>query len=455
MIRVVIVGALGGDEGKGKCVDEMVNYAKSQNDGKRIVTIRYQGGANAGHTLYVQGKDGKLKRFITHSAPSGLASNVDCAVGPDVAFDPLQFYEELKEAKQIFDYKGKILISERTGVLLDYHKQLDAWRESNEKRKIGTTKSGIGPFYEDNARRTTRITFKDYVSDKFTHRLKDVLELKKTELEKIGIKSDEYHDKILKEHDDVRKQLAPFAQRLEYRMQEYVENGDHVIIEGSQGSLLDVNMGTIPDITSSHLLAPHAFPSLGLSRKDFKIICVEKVYPTRVGEGYLPTLQTDGFGAQTVKRGGEFGATTGRQRRVGYPDWLLAKRAALLNDADLFYITRTDVVSGQELKVCVEYDVDGKKIAEVPLDISTVKPVYLEKTYKFKLWDGHEDVSNVLDIHEKLEPLRKKIVEGGYDNLPKELKEYIEEHDKFIGCKTVGISLGPATGETVLRTELL
>lgn len=455
MVKLGIVGALGGDEGKGKVVDEMVNYAKELNDGKRIIVIRFQGGANAGHTLYVKGKDGQLKQFITHSSPSGLASNVDIAIGPDVAFNPINFYEEITSAKEIFGFNKEVLISERTGILFDHHKMIDAYREDNAVKKIGTTKSGIGPFYEDNARRNTRITFNDYVSDNFSKKLKEVLDIKKLELEVIGIDISKYYNETILKHEKIRKELKKYSCRLEYKLQDYLKRDDHIIIEGAQGSILDINMGTIPDVTSSHLLLPYAFPSLGLSRKDFKIICVEKIYPTRVGSGYLPTLSEDGFGDSTVTRGGEFGATTGRKRRVGYPDWVLAKRAALLNDADLFYLTRIDVVQGEELKVCNEYDIDGEKSIEVPLELSLAKPVYMDKTFTFRLWENVDNVSKALEVHDELSPLRQKIIKGGYTNLPQGLKDFVEEHDKFVGCKTLGISLGPATGETVLRKEFL
>jgi len=455
MVRLAIVGALGGDEGKGKVVDEMVNYAKSLSKDKRTIVIRFQGGANAGHTLYVPDKDGNIKEFITHCAPSGLVSNVDIAIGPDVAFNPLLFHEEVSAAKETFGYDKDVLISERTGILFDHHKMIDAYREQKDARKIGTTKSGIGPFYEDNARRTTRVTFADYVSDKFSEKLMAALETKKTELEAMGMDIVEYHKKTVEQHENIRQELSKYVVRLEYKLQEYINRDDNIIIEGAQGTLLDVNMGTIPDVTSSHLLLPHAFPSLGLSRKDFKIICVEKIYPTRVGNGVLPTLDEETFGEGTITRGGEFGATTGRKRRVGYPDWVLTKRAALLNDVDFFYITRFDVVQGSTLKVCTNYNIDGEIVPEVPLDLSIVKPVYMDKTFNFRLWNDVDDVSKALDVHEQLSPIRQKIIQDGYDNLPKELKDFVEEHDKFLGAKTLGISIGPATGETVLRKELL
>ena len=180
-ILEVIVGLEWGDEGKGKIVDARAAYAMSHYPSKRTVIVRFQGGPNAGHSIYVRRDDSSLQKFVMHAAPSGLTSNTDVAIGPQVAFDPERFIEELNSARSLFNYHGRVLISERTGMLLDYHRKLDAWREQGEQG-IGTTKSGIGPFYEDNARRTTRITFHDYISNKLMKRLYEVLKSKQEEL---------------------------------------------------------------------------------------------------------------------------------------------------------------------------------------------------------------------------------------------------------------------------------
>ena len=446
------VGLQWGDEGKGKIVDERVVYAQSLGDGKKVVVVRYQGGANAGHSVYVRTSSGELRKFVTHSAPSGLTSNADIAIGPHVAFNPLKFVAEVDEARRVFGYSGRILISERVGVLMDYHQKIDAWREGQQDGQgIGSTKQGIGPFYEDNARRTTRITFSEYLSNDFPHKLKRVLELKKRELEEVDALYDNYTEWLVAEHEQARKALHPFAERLEYRLTEYLEEGNHIIIEGAQGTGLDVDMGTIPEQTASHLLAPHAFPTIGLPRSVFTIYGVEKIYPTRVGKGHFPTLACDAFGDYVTENAGEFGATTGRKRRAGYPDWVFVYRAARINDCDEIYIMRADNVQDQDLKVCIAYQLpDGTLSTEVPLILEGVQPVYSPRTYRWHLFDGPSNLSKPETVDEQLKSLRKKYVDAGFSSLPGDLQQFVRDHEHFVGIPVAGISIGPSRGETVM-----
>lgn len=443
------VGLQFGDEGKGKIVDERVVYAHSINPDKKVLVVRFHGGSNAGHTVLVRDQQGKLKKFVTHSAPTGLTSNSDIAIGPDVAFNPISFVKELDEAVNLFGYHGKVLISNRVGILFDFHKALDSYSEKTDSLNVGTTKQGIGPFYQDNAKRTTRITFQEYVSDKFPEKLKEVLELKKKELEHAGVTDPDLHSKIIEEHKYAREKLRLFGSNLEYSLKrDYLDKGHHIIIEGAQGTGLDVNMGDIPNVTSSHLLAPFAFPSLGLPRSKFKIYGVEKVYPTRVGNGHLPSLAEDEF-ADIGKNAGEVGATTGRKRRVGYPDWVFVKRAAIINDCDGIIITRADNIQDNQIKVCTNYECEGKLTDEVSSSLNGNKAVFNEKKYKWHLWDGPKDLSDPLLVDESLKSKRENYVTNGFDSLPEELKEYIKDHDDFIGFKTIGISIGPSRGETI------
>ncbi len=448
------VGLQWGDEGKGKIVDERVTCAQSLDDGKRTIVIRYQGGNNAGHSVYVRDpQSGELKKFVTHAAPSGLTSNADIAIGPHVAFNPGSFLRELEDARDLFHYSGNVLISERVGVLFEHHRIIDAWYESQGgTNKVGTTRQGIGPFYSDNARRTTRITFGEYISDRFPAKLHEVLCMKRVELLQADVVLDTYEGQILALHAPIRAALAPYAQRLEYRLQEYLSRGDHIFIEGAQGTGLDLDMGTIPDQTSSHLLAPHAFPMLGLSRSLFSIYGVEKVYPTRVGEGVLPTLALDAYGENTAQNAGEFGATTGRKRRVGYPDWVFVRRSAMINDCDGIYLMRADNVQDVDLKACIAYrHPSGEVSAEVPLSLEGVQPEYNKKQYRWHLWDGPKNLSKPEDVDVILRSLRKQYVDEGFHRLPDDLLEYVEDHDNFVGVPTMGISIGPSRGETVLR----
>jgi len=446
-VRECIVGLEWGDEGKAKIVDERIAHAKRVNGNKRVIFIRFQGGPNAGHTIYIPTETG-LKKFVAHAAPCGIASNTDLGIGPSVAFDPEKFVKEVDEAKATFgDYTGRIMISERTGVLLDYHRVLDMYQEQRRSHKVGTTASGIGPFYMCNAERTTRITFADYVSDKFPDRLREVLDWFKPQLESMGKNIDDYCQELITIHNPIRKNLKDFKERLEYRLQEYIKGGHHIIIEGAQGTYLDVDMGTIPDQTSSHLLAQDAFSGLGLSRRDFKIYGVEKVYPTRVGNGPMPTLaeELQEVGANS----GEKGATTGRVRRVGYPDWVLIKRAVLLNDVDGIYITRVDNAQDRNWKVCTQYKIGDCLTKEIPLDLSNAKPIYDAKTYEWHLFNAPKDLSDPEKVDKQLRPLRSNIIQAGFDNLPEGLLKYIKKHNNYVGRPIIGISIGPARGELV------
>lgn len=442
-------GLLFGDEGKGKLLDERVAHAKKLNDGKRVVVVRFQGGPNAGHTMYVPQDDGTLIEFVTHAAPSGLASNVDVAIGPNVAFDTVKFVNELSDAERLFGYAGRIMISERTGILFDYHRKLDAWNEEIGRTEIGTTRSGIGPFYMDNANRATRITFADYVSPRFTEILSKVIRLKRLELEHAGILYSGYLDQLVADHNPVRERLRGLAERLEYRLMEYLTDGHHILIEGAQGTMLDNDMGTLKDVTSSHLLAPYAFPSLGLPRNKFIIHGVEKVYPTRVGGGHLATLSAEGFGPRVTDNAGEFGATTRRRRRVGYPDWVLVRRSVFLNDCDDIFLTRADNVQDEEIRACVGYRIGGEVVEEVPLDLSTIEDViYTSGTYMWRLWVGPNDLSDPQKVHQQLTRKRKAYVDGDMD-LPEGFMKYRIAHDQYVRCRTIGVSIGPARGETV------
>jgi len=455
MPNSIVVGMLWGDEGKAKILDELVQEAKEDNN-QKVWVVRFQGGPNAGHTMCVR-KDDELVKFVTHAAPSGLTSNSEIAIGPHTAFDTEKFMKELNEARELFNYDAGIHISERVGILFDYHRIIDGLQEAKRKNKVGTTKSGIGPFYMDNANRATRITFADYVGDNFHDKLKEVLKQKNKDLEEAKSLIPEFEDyslsnyieKLIAVHNPIREELKEFVCRLEYRLREALENGENIIGEGAQGTMLHVNMGTIPDVSSSHLLAPEGLASLGLPRRAFKIYGIEKIYPTRVGNGFMPTLAEDEFGVETQKNSGEAGATTGRKRRVGYPDWVISKYAAMLNDLDGIYLTRADCVQDKDLKVCTAYEIDGQEIAEVPLKLEIAKPFYSDKTYRWHLWDGTKDLSDPLKADKELAEKRKSLVEAGRDGLPEGLREFVENHDEYVRVPTIGVSIGPARGETI------
>lgn len=462
----VTVGMVWGDEGKAKVLTD--NIAESLEAGRDVINPRFQGGANAGHTVYVRTESG-IVEFISHMAPIGVASNCKIAEGPDVAFNPIQFWKEVSDAKKLFGFNNDIYLSERTGVLFDYHKKIDKLHEAEAGRvlgkKVGTTQSGIGPFYMDNARRTTRITLVDYVSPEFNSLLGKVMELKRQEIEaalaldnedlrKAGVRSvSDYHDWIVAQHEGVRRELRPFVCRLEYILRRAIESGKtDVHVEGGQGSMLDVNMGTTPDQTASHLLATDALASLGLPRRAVKIIGVAKVCPTRVGGGYMPTLADDEFGAEMQKNSGEFGKTTGRARRVGYPDWVILRYAAMINDIDEIALTRIDNAQDRDIKVCIGYDTNGLGVSrEVPMKLQGIIPFYDMKSYRWHLFDAPADLSDPIKVDVELKSRRKAVIDAGFDNLPADLIEYVRNQDKYVGKPVTMLSIGPTQGEMLRR----
>ncbi len=445
-IRRIYVGLQWGDEGKGKLVDEAVDEARARADNRRTLVARFQGGPNAGHTMYIRTGDG-LEEFVTHAAPSGLAHNVDVAMGPHFAFDPEQFLDELNEARERFGYNGRVLISGQAGVLLPHHRMIDEWQESKGEGEIGTTKSGMGPFYEDCANRTRRIRFSEYVSDEFPDRLREVFE-DSPALDSMIMDTDSLLEQILAEHEHVREELQGFEENLEYRMRDYIRNGDHVIVEGAQGTMLDVDWGDQPNVTSSHLTAGSAFSRLALPL-DFDVYGVEKVYPTRVGGGILPTHDEE-LSRMLQENAGEEGATTGRPRRAGWPDWAAVRRSArLLNDCDGIYLTRVDCVQDVDLKPGLAYEVDGEWTSEMPGDLRKIDSVLYGDTYNWNLWEGRNDLSDPEDVHQALELERAQYVAGGFNSFPRRLQEYVLDHNDYVGVPVVGVSIGPARGETV------
>ena len=303
------------------------------------------------------------------------------------------------------------------------------------------------------------MTFDDFIH-RFPQKIKEVLALKERELQEAGVWTSHYGEEIIALYEDARKELGKYGERLEYRLrQDYLAKGRAIVVEGANGTLLDVDMGTIPFTTSSHVLAPQLLASLGLSRKHFTIIGVEKIYPTRVGKGPMPTFDAE-FDGLVVPNAGEIGASTGRRRRAGYPDWVLTKYSAYINDCDGIILTRADVVQDTQLqnvplKVCTAYKLpDGKVVDEVPCSLEGVQPVYASKSYSYRLWDGLCDLSRPEEVHEALKPLRAAFGRGGREGLPKDLQSLILARDEYVGCPTVAVSIGPARGEMVYTAKI-
>lgn len=419
---VVIIGVQWGDEGKGKIVD----YYSSSAD----LVARFQGGNNAGHTLVVEGK-----QTILHLIPSGiLHPHTRCAIGSGVVVDPENLLKEVEVLRKagISDLEDRIWLSDRCHLIVDYHKHLDAARENRKSGKIGTTKRGIGPAYEDRAaRRGLRVS--DLFNEKlFEERLQANLEEKNFLLEKYYGVAPVDMKEFQSKYREIGKQLKPFVKDVSRLLFEAIAEGKKVLYEGAQGVLLDMDYGTYPYVTSSHTLPSQA--ALGLGARvpvDTLFVGVIKAYSTRVGEGPFPTELNDNTGEKLRESGHEFGATTGRPRRCGWLDLVAVKYALRVSGIKNLAITKSDVLSGfNELKVCTAYEIDGKKIDTIPSDTSLlgrVKPHY----------------ESLPGWKEPLTEVRK------FEDLPENFKNYLKFIENFTGSRINLLSVGAGREQVI------
>lgn len=419
---VVIIGVQWGDEGKGKIVDYYSSSAE--------IVARFQGGNNAGHTLVVEGK-----QTILHLIPSGiLHPHAHCAIGSGVVVDPEKLLEEVEVLRKagVPDLENRIWLSDRCHLIVDYHKHLDAARESRKAGKIGTTKRGIGPAYEDRAsRRGLRVS--DLFNEKlFEERLKTNLEEKNFLLEKYYGVPPVNMEAFQAKYREIGRKLKPFIRDVSRLMAESIADGKKILYEGAQGVLLDMDYGTYPYVTSSHTLPSQA--ALGLGARvpvDSLFVGVIKAYSTRVGEGPFPTELKDSMGDKLRETGHEFGATTGRPRRCGWLDLVAVKYALRVSGIKNLAITKSDVLSGiDHLKVCTSYQLDGKTVDTLPADtesLNRVKPVY-------------EDLPG---WKEPLTEVRR------YEDLPINFKNYLKFIEKFTGSRINLLSTGPGREQVI------
>ena len=419
---VVIIGVQWGDEGKGKIVDYYASGAE--------VVARFQGGNNAGHTLVVEGK-----QTILHLIPSGiLHPHTHCAIGSGVVVDPENLLKEVEVLRKagVPNLEERIWLSDRCHLIVDYHKHLDAARENRKAGKIGTTKRGIGPAYEDRAaRRGLRVS--DLFNEKlFEERLKANLEEKNFLLEKYygvpPVNMQEFQSK----YREIGKKLKPFVRDVSQLLAESIASGKKVLYEGAQGVLLDMDYGTYPYVTSSHTLPSQA--ALGLGARvpvDTLFVGVIKAYSTRVGEGPFPTELKDSMGDRLRETGHEFGATTGRPRRCGWLDLVAVKYALRVSGIKNLAITKSDVLSGvSELKVCTAYELDGKKLETIPADtdsLSRVKPIY----------------ETLAGWEEPLTEVRR------FEDLPQNFKDYLKFIEKHTGSRINLLSTGAGREQVI------
>jgi len=423
MKNIVVVGSQWGDEGKGKIVDWLSDQAD--------VVIRFQGGHNAGHTLVIDGVTYKLRLL-----PSGIVrKNKISIIGNGVVVDPWALLEEIKEIKSkgVDVNENNFIISESANLILPFHREMDEIREDAAgKRKIGTTRRGIGPAYEDKVgRRSIRVM--DLRSESnLDHRLENVLlhhnAIRKGLGKKI-YKKDELKKELLK----IAPEILKFSQPVWLKIDEFKKQGKKILFEGAQGILLDVDHGTYPFVTSSNTVAASAATGTGCGPSTINyVLGITKAYTTRVGEGPFPTELTDDIGEQLGFRGKEFGTVTSRKRRCGWFDGVLVRQTIKVSGIDGIALTKLDVLDElDEIKMCVQYELEGKKIDYLPAAVEDqvkIKPIYK----KFKGWKSPTSGIKNIDI------------------LPENAKKYIYAIEDFIGAKISSISTSPERDDTIL-----
>ncbi len=423
MSNVVAVGLQWGDEGKGKIIDILSRSAH--------VIVRYQGGANAGHTIVVGNQ-----KIILHLIPSGiLHKDKYCVIGNGVVLDPEILQKEIDELKGhgYMQDDRKFMVSARAHLIMPYHKKLDALREAQKKKKIGTTGRGIGPAYEDRASRIG-IRVIDLLDKKvFREKVKENLELKNFIIKRY------YKDEPLKLRD-VIEQYGPYRDLLKRYVGDNVnflhkcmEEGKRVLFEGAQGAYLDVDHGTYPFVTSSNTLAGNAACGAGVAPGSIgSVFGVCKAYTTRVGEGPFPTELNGPEGELMREKGGEYGATTGRPRRCGWFDSVIVRRAVALNGAKAISLMKLDVLDHFDtINICVKYRIGKKVFADPPLsmkDLAVCEPVY-----------------------EQVDGWREAVKDAkGLEDLPVNSRRYIKRIEELIGVPVGMISMGADRDRTLI-----
>ena len=426
MNNVAVIGSQWGDEGKGKIVD----WLSSEAD----IVVRFQGGHNAGHTLVIDGVTYKLRLL-----PSGIVrKNKISIIGNGVVIDPWAFLDEINEIKSkgIDVGEDNLIISESANLILPFHKEMDEIREDAAgKAKIGTTRRGIGPAYEDKVgRRSIRVM--DLISEKnLDQRLETVLlhhNAIRKGLGKTIFKKDKLKDDLLK----IAPEILKFSKPVWNKIYEFKKQNKKILFEGAQGILLDVDHGTYPFVTSSNTVASAAATGSGCGPNSINyVLGIAKAYTTRVGEGPFPTELKDEIGEKLGTRGKEFGTVTSRKRRCGWFDGVLVRQTIKISGIDGIALTKLDVLDElDEIKMCIAYKIDGKEIDYLPAAVEDqlkVKPIYKS----FKGWKT------------KTRGIKK------FDDLPINARNYIKELEKFIETKVSSISTSPERNDTILVVD--
>ncbi len=411
----LVVGLQWGDEGKGKIVDNLAQEVD--------YVCRFAGGHNAGHTIVADGK-----KYALHLVPSGIlnkkAINI---VGNGVVLSPKDF---IKELEQFDELEGRIFISDKAHLLLPYHAEIDKARERLKGDKaIGTTGKGIGPAYGDKITRVGHRVGELLNPKKLTQDIMNYFAINKPIFDAMGVETPNEAE-LLEELEEYSKALKPFITDTTLMVWEALDNNKEVLLEGAQGTMLDIDHGTYPYVTSSTTISAGACSGLGIAPHTIgEVIGIAKAYCTRVGNGPFPSEDLGEAGEYLRQKGHEFGTTTGRPRRCGWFDAVAMRHAVRLNGVSKIALMKLDVLDGlDEVKVCVGYEIDGKEVDYVPYTLEGAKPIYKS----FKGWEKSEGIKE-------------------FDELPKEAQEYIKALEDLSGAKIGMISTSPDRDDTIIR----
>ena len=416
---LILVGTQWGDEGKGKIVD---HFSKKFN-----AVCRFQGGHNAGHTIYKEDE-----KFVLHLIPSGVfCENVSCFIGQGVILSIDSLLEEIKQLEEKgIELEGILRISRYCSLLLPLHAKIDQLREDN-KNSIGTTRRGIGPAYEDKTARRSIKAFDLEDSDLLESKLSSLVEYYNFQIKNIHNSEPFSFDEVYRQLIDSYHKAAKYFGDVTDTLEDIYEKGGNILYEGAQGTLLDVDYGTYPYVTSSNTLATSVGVGSGFPKSIYSdVLGIAKAYTTRVGAGPFPTELFCEVGQNIAKQGNEFGATTGRPRRCGWLDLVALKYSAKLNNLTELCITKLDVLdSFKEIKACINYEVDGKTTSFKSRLLHKANPIYKS----FEGWDC------------SLEKCKN------YADLPKNAKDFLEYIESYVGVKIGLISNGPNREDLIHR----
>ena len=411
----LIVGLQWGDEGKGKIVDHMAQT--------HDYVCRFAGGHNAGHTIVLDGK-----KYALHLIPSGVLNpNAKNIVGNGVVLSPKDF---IKEMSQFDNLEGRLFLSDKAHVLLPYHAMIDQARERMKGDKaIGTTGKGIGPAYGDKIARVGHRLGELHHPEKLADKIIEFFQMNKPVFDAMEVEAPN-RDTLLAELNEYKEALGKYIVDTTKMVWEILDEGKKVLLEGAQGTMLDIDHGTYPYVTSSTTVSAGACSGLGLNPKDIgKVTGIAKAYCTRVGNGPFPSEDLGEDGDILRKNGHEFGTTTGRPRRCGWFDAVAMRHAVRVNGADQVALMKLDVLDGfKEIKVCVAYEVEGEQIDYVPYDLEDAKPIY----QTFPGWEKTEGVRS-------------------FEELPETAQSYIAALEAMIGTKIGIISTSPERDDTIIK----